>query len=98
MTRRTPLLVLLGLALAFALPTTPAQAMYAADAPAVGCFDPPDVGASARGDHVRGADHRDVSIREHRAIERRTQQILIAGGSRPRRLPHGRSVCRRTFT
>lgn len=54
---------------------TPAQAQFAAsDAPSKRCFDPHSAGA--RGTQVRGADHRDVSLREQRAIERRTRAIL----------------------
>ncbi|HET6626130.1 MAG TPA: zinc metalloprotease [Nocardioidaceae bacterium] len=48
------------------------------------CFDPHDVGAGARGaGHVRGADHRDISVAEQRAVARRTARILAAKGGRP---------------
>ena len=50
----------------------------------VSCFGPHDIGAGARGGaDLRGIDHRDISVREQRAIERRTAKILAAKGGRP---------------
>jgi len=40
------------------------------------CFDPGDAGAARGGGHVRGQDTRAVSLREQRAIDRRTRAIL----------------------
>ena len=55
----------------------PAQAQFASsDAPGKRCFEPASAGA--RGANVRGPDHRDISLREQRAIERRTQSILAS--------------------
>jgi len=80
--RRTPLLVTLGVAVALSLPAAPAQAMPADEGTRIQCFEPDNVGASARGgaDASRGADHRDVSAKEQRAIERRTKLILDRRG------------------
>ncbi len=86
MTRlRTLTAALLGTAaLSLSYPTAPAQAMSAADsndATRANCFDPQSVGAAARGgDTVRLDDHRDVSLSEQRAIERRTDRILDRKG------------------
>jgi len=47
------------------------------------CVQPDDLGAGARsGGQVRGVDHRDVSVSEQRAIERRTADLLAAKGAR----------------
>ncbi len=80
--RRTPLLVTLGVAVALSLPAAPAQAMPADEGTRIQCFEPDSMGASARGgaDASRGADHRDVSAKEQRAIERRTKLILDRRG------------------
>jgi hypothetical protein len=86
-TRRTHLLGSAALASGVLLlgALTPAAAMPAAGdsgrttAP---CFDPEDWGlggSEARGGHG-GADHRDISATERRAIERRTDRILAAQG------------------
>ncbi len=41
-----------------------------------GCFSPISVGAAAKGDPGRALDHRDISLRAQRRIERRTDRIL----------------------
>nr|MBA3991849.1 hypothetical protein [Propionibacteriales bacterium] len=46
--RRTPLLVTLGVAVALSLPAAPAQAMPADEGTRIQCFEPDNVGASAR--------------------------------------------------
>ena len=42
------------------------------------CFDPHDVGAGAKGGAARGPDHRDISAKEQRAIDKRTKEIVAA--------------------
>ncbi len=85
MTRlRTSAAAVLGAtALAVSLTATSAQAMNTrADGAHRECFTPSSVGASARtGASIRGADTRDVSPREQRAIELRTSRILASKGS-----------------
>ncbi len=83
MTRRhAPLLGVLAIAVVVALPTAPAQAMLTSDGAGTVCFEPTNGGANARGgaERSRGADHRDVSAKQQRAIDRRTQQILDRKG------------------
>lgn len=77
LTRSAALTGAVTLALAGALAPASA-AMPSADRAAAECIDPADGGASARGggDEHRGPDHRDVSTREQRAIEKRTDRIL----------------------
>jgi hypothetical protein len=88
MSRRAPLLVLLATAVAVTLPSAPAQAMRTSEAPARACVEPESIGASARGqDTSRGADHRDVSAKQQRAIERRTKAILDRKGYSAQRRP-----------
>jgi hypothetical protein len=80
---RTSAAAVLGAtALAAAMTATPAQAMHTrADAANRQCFDPASVGAGARaGDAGRALDHRDVSLRQQRAIERRTNRLLANKG------------------
>ncbi len=80
-------------ALALTGATAPADAAVPASDRSTSCFDPHDLGAGARGgDAAHGTDHRDISAKEQRAIERRTKAILdrrnpsaraAAGGSIP---------------
>jgi hypothetical protein len=64
----------LALGLSVAALTAPASGQQAPER-SRSCFDPHSVGAGARG-AARGLDHRDVSAREVRAIEARTERIL----------------------
>jgi len=63
---------------------------------ALGCLDRDGLDAGARSaGGFRGIDHRDVSVSEQRAIERRTARILAAQGGRPLaglRVAAGRTV------
>ncbi|MDQ3308368.1 MAG: zinc metalloprotease [Actinomycetota bacterium] len=68
-----------AVALAFAVQATPAQAMRTPDGAKVACFEPASMGARTPGSD-RPADHRDVSPREQRAIEKRTKAILDRQG------------------
>ena len=65
-------------ALALTGATAPANAAAPATDRGASCVDPnDDLGAAARGDDGgRGADHRDISAKEQRAIERRTRALL----------------------
>jgi len=65
-------------ALGFALTAAPARAMPVSEGSgSVECLDPASIGTAARsGTGEREADHRDVSPRQQRAIERRTERIL----------------------
>ncbi|MBA3310230.1 MAG: zinc metalloprotease [Nocardioidaceae bacterium] len=65
-------------ALALAIPAAPAQAANPIEKPAAVCIEPgSDSDAQARGaQRTYGDDHRDVSPRQQRAIERRTDAIL----------------------
>jgi hypothetical protein len=68
-------------ALSLALVAAPATAQVDPDRGGADCVRT-DAGSSARGVGGHGADHRDVSAAERRAIERRTDRILAAlGGS-----------------
>ena len=59
----------------------PAQAMPSLER---GCFEPAEyAGARVAGDDQRGADHRDISAAEQRAIEKRTRNVLAAKGTTP---------------
>ena len=79
--RRASAVALGAVALALTVAPAPAQAMRAQDGASAHCFDPHTVGAGARtAEAQRGADHRDVSVREQRAIERRTHAILARKG------------------
>ncbi len=82
MSRRTGFASLLGaVALVVTLPNAPAQAMPIAEGTSVSCINPHSVGAGARSaGAVRSADHRDVTSRQQRVIERRTRGILAAKG------------------
>jgi hypothetical protein len=93
-TLRTNILVMLGAtALAVGVSAGPAHAMRSAsDIGGRSCFDPAAVGAGGRTASVRGTDHRDVSLREQRAIDRRTKQILQQKGISPKRPPSGVTV------
>ncbi len=64
--------------LSLALTATPALAQVdpAGAGAGASCVDPADHGAAARGADGRGADHRDITLREQRAIEARTERIL----------------------
>jgi hypothetical protein len=64
----------LGAGLSVAALTAPASAQQPPDRSS-SCFDPHSVGAAARG-AARALDHRDLSAREVRAIEARTERIL----------------------
>ncbi|MEP6664998.1 MAG: zinc metalloprotease [Nocardioidaceae bacterium] len=88
MSRRTLFASLLGAAaMALAIPA-PAQAMHLSDAGAPACFDPHSVGAGARSAAtIRGNDHRDVTVRQQRAIEHRTKNILASKGYSARKPP-----------
>ena len=70
-------------ALALTGAMAPAEAAVPASDRGAACFDLHDVGAGARGGEARGADHRDVSAKEQRAIAMRTKEILAAKGSSP---------------
>jgi hypothetical protein len=83
MTRvRTTLGAVVGaVALAITLPTGPAHAQYTARDARTTCFNPTSVGAGARtADGRWHADHRDVTAKQQRAIERRTARLLSAKG------------------
>ena len=73
---------LLGaVALTMAASTAPASASVPVTERGPACFEADDHGAGARSaGGVRGVDHRDVSVSEQRAIERRTAKILAAKG------------------
>jgi hypothetical protein len=74
-------------ALALSLPTGPAHAQYGARDTSPTCFDPASVGAGARtADGRWHTDHRDITVKEQRAIERRTNRILAAKASDTSRL------------
>ena len=71
-------------ALAISLPASPVQAMPAPDT-ATGqerCIEPKHADEGARSGDARphGDDHRDVSVRQQRAIEQRTKEILNRDG------------------
>src|SRR5680860_1173947 len=68
-----------AVALAFAVQATPAQAMQTPERDRSDCVEPESVGARTAGTD-RHADHRDVSPREQRAIEKRTKAILDRKG------------------
>jgi hypothetical protein len=91
---RTKTVTLLGATvLAVGVSAGPAQAAYSSSDGAGGsCFDPASVGAAGRTASVHGNDHRDVSVREQRAIDRRTKKILQQKGISPTRPPSGTSV------
>jgi Pregnancy-associated plasma protein-A len=84
MTRfRTSAAAALGAAaLSVTVTAVPAHAVHVRyDSGGRSCFDPHSVGAGARsGDTVRGPDTRDVTVREQRAIERRTRHLLASKG------------------
>ncbi len=42
------------------------------------CFDPHSVGAGAKGGLSRGADHRDITAKQQRAVEKKTKEVLEA--------------------
>ncbi|MEU4194187.1 zinc metalloprotease [Kribbella sp. NPDC026611] len=71
--------VLAGSALLFTPLGGEATARPAAPQPAADCFVPPGGGAAAKGGH--GADTRDISVAEQKAIEARTAQLLKARGA-----------------
>ncbi|MBA3233262.1 MAG: zinc metalloprotease [Propionibacteriales bacterium] len=77
--RRTTAAAIGAVALAFALPTTSAQAMPANESTPRQCFEPASMGARAAGSD-RPADTRDVTPKQQRAIEKRTKAILDAKG------------------
>ncbi len=76
--RRVSVVALSSVALGFAFIAVPAQAMPVSEGSgSVECFDPASIGAGARSaTDEREVDHRDVSPRQQRAIERRTERIL----------------------
>lgn len=53
------------------------------------CLDPADGAAARGGDHARASDHRDVSVAEQRAIEKRTKAILAAKAAKKPQPPGG---------
>jgi hypothetical protein len=68
-------------ALVVTLPVGPANAQYSARESSAACFDPASVGAGARSADSRWhADHRAVSVKQQKAIERRTDRILARKG------------------
>ena len=72
-------------ALALTLAPSTASAMPTPEGRASGveCFDPHALEGARSADGIRGQDHRDVSVREQRAIERRTKAILDRKGVSP---------------
>jgi hypothetical protein len=71
-------------ALALNAVTAPAHALSPVSERDASCLDPHDIGAGARGgDDFRDTDHRDISVKEQRAIERRSKAILDKKGSSP---------------
>nr|MBA2444153.1 zinc metalloprotease [Nocardioidaceae bacterium] len=80
--RRVTVAAMSSVALGITLTAVPAQAMPAREGSgSVGCFEPASTGAGARSaTGERQADHRDVSRRQQRAIERRTARILDRQG------------------
>ncbi len=66
-------------ALSLALVAAPATAQVDPDRGGADCTET-HAGSAARGVDGRGADHRDISAAERRAIERRTDRILAAQG------------------
>ena len=77
--RRTALALVGASVLALSIHPSPAQAMRTPDGAKVACFEPASMGARTAGAD-RPADHRDVSPREQRAIEKRTKAILDRQG------------------
>ena len=77
--RRTTLALVGASVLALSIQSSPAQAMRTPDGAKVACFEPASMGARTAGAD-RPADHRDVSPREQRAIEKRTKAILDRQG------------------
>jgi len=77
--RRTTLAIVGASVLALLIQSSPAQAMRTPDGAKVACFEPASMGARTAGAD-RPADHRDVSPREQRAIEKRTKAILDRQG------------------
>ncbi|MEJ7773719.1 MAG: zinc metalloprotease [Nocardioidaceae bacterium] len=77
--RRTTLAIVGASVLALSIQSSPAQAMRTPDGAKVACFEPASMGARTAGAD-RPADHRDVSPREQRAIEKRTKAILDRQG------------------
>ena len=61
--------------------TAPANAAVPASERGSTCLDPHDIGAGARGGDPHGADHRDISAKEQRAIAKRTNAILAEQGT-----------------
>ena len=76
---RTALALVGASVLALSIHSSPAQAMRTPDGAKVACFEPASMGARTAGAD-RPADHRDVSPREQRAIEKRTKAILDRQG------------------
>lgn len=73
-----------ALACAFAMSTSAVPALSASAAGSAGkdCFDPTAVNAAARGaSNPRANDHRDITVKQQRAIEAKTKQILAARGA-----------------
>src|SRR5680860_1746843 len=69
-------------ALALAGATAPASAIAPTSERGVACVEPESSGANARGgaDVQRGKDHRDISVKEQRAIDARTKRVLTRNG------------------
>ena len=66
-------------ALALSTSAVPVLSATAAGSADKDCFDPTSVGAAARGaTNPRAGDHRDITVKQQRAIEARTKQILAA--------------------
>ena len=66
---------------------TPAQAALPRGDRGTGCFDPTTIGAGAAAKGGRGADHREITAKEARAIGVRTEKKLAAKGIRPAKAP-----------
>src|SRR5687767_5132758 len=78
--RRSSAAVLGVTAVLFSLSASPVQAARPVER-ANQCVDAHEHGEAARGSgDQRGADHRDVSVREQRAIERQTKALLARKG------------------
>ncbi len=83
----------LALGAAFALAgssLTPTIAVAVAAEDGAGCFEPADAGAAARGGtNARAHDHREITAKQQRAIEKKTAAILAARNGRKPQPPGG---------
>jgi hypothetical protein len=81
-----------ALTCAFALSTSAVPALSATAAGNTGkdCFDPTSVNAAARGaSNPRANDHRDITVKEQRAIEAKNQKLLAARNGANKGKPGG---------